>query len=130
MRKFEVISHTADIGITAFGKDLPEVFANAAFGMFSLMNDLDKVKAKETIEVSVSSDDREGLLIAWLNELLSVFGIRKIIPSQFRILKMDDFSLSAKIRGEKYDGKKHVLETEIKAATYHELKIEKKTQNS
>lgn len=127
MRKFKIIEHTADIGIIAFGKDLPQLFSNAAFGMFSLITDLNKITQKDKLEISTLAKDREELMIYWLNDLLWNYSVNKIIPSEFEILKMDDCNLDARVIGEKYDEKKHNIEMEVKAATYHQLKIEKKT---
>ncbi len=44
MKKFDVVEHTADTGIIAYGTDMQEAFANAAYGMFSLMADLRQVR--------------------------------------------------------------------------------------
>lgn len=124
-RKFVVVEHTADIGLTAYGKTLNELFENSAYGMFSQITDIEKVKPKDKVEVQVEGYDKESLLVNWLNELIYFLTTKKMLFSQFKIKKIRDNSLSAEIRGQKIDCKKHLCHLEIKAATYHNLKISK-----
>jgi len=70
---FEILEHTADIGIVARGKNLAEVFAQAAKGMFSLITDLNTVEERVERRVKVEAPDIESLLVAWLNELVYLF---------------------------------------------------------
>jgi SHS2 domain-containing protein len=120
-----VIDHTADVGIVAYGKDLKEAFANAAFGMFSLIADLEKVRGSISREIDVQSTDQEALLVDWLNELLYLFDVEHIIFKRFEITALSQKKLKAKVYGEKIDTSRHQLKTAVKAATYHMLKIEK-----
>src|SRR4030043_362316 len=83
--RYEVIDHTADVGIVAYGKDLKEAFANAAFGMFSLIANLEKVRGSISREIDVQSTDQEALLVDWLNELLYLFDVEHIIFKRFEI---------------------------------------------
>ena len=124
-RRFVIIEHTADIGITVYGKSLEELFENSAYGMFSQMTDIKKVNPEDKVEVQVEGYDKESLLVNWLNELLYLSTTRKILFSEFKLRKIRNNSLSAEIRGEKINPKKHFLHLEIKAATYHNLKITK-----
>ncbi|WP_448593343.1 archease, partial [Thermoflexus hugenholtzii] len=67
---FEEIPHTADWAIRAYGRTLPELFAHAALGMYSLLTDLETVPEAERREALVEAASPEGLLVAWLNELV------------------------------------------------------------
>ncbi len=125
MIRFEVMDHTADVGIVAYGKDLKEAFANAAFGMFSLIANLEKVRGSISREIDVQSTDQEALLVDWLNELLYLFDVEHIIFKRFEITALSQKKLKAKVYGEKIDTSRHQLKTAVKAATYHMLKIEK-----
>ena len=126
MARYEVIDHTADVGIIAYGKDLKEAFANAAYGMFSQIADLKEIKEEVKREVDIQSSDREALLVDWLNELLYIFDVDHIIFSRFDITELSQNSLKASVYGEKIDTSRHQLKTSVKAATYHMLKVEKK----
>lgn len=123
MKQFEVVNHTADIGIRAYGKTPQEVFENAAVGMFSLMADLSTVKESESFDISVEGEDRENLLVEWLNELIYFFETENVLLKKFEITEWSDHHLSAIITGERIDLQRHSLETQIKAATYHTLKV-------
>ncbi len=78
VKRFEVIDHTADIGIAAYGADLKEAFANAAYALFSLMIDLEGVGDASCYDVEVTAEDRAELLVAWLNELIYLLDVENI----------------------------------------------------
>jgi SHS2 domain-containing protein len=123
--RFEVIDHTADVGIIAYGGDLKEAFANSAYGMFSLIADLDGVGEEVSREVDVQATDQEALLVDWLNELLYLFDVEHIIFKRFEVTNLSQNRLKAKVYGDKIDTSRHQLRTAVKAATYHMLKIER-----
>jgi len=123
-KKFELIDHTADIGIVAYGADLKEAFANAAYALFSLMVDLDDVSESLCREARVTADNREDLLVEWLNELIYIFDVDNVLLKRFEITKLTDKSLRANCFGEKIDPRRHRIKMGIKAATYHMLQVE------
>ena len=125
MPGFEVIDHTADVGIAAYGSDLKEAFSSAAYGMFSLIAEMEGVGSDALRRIEIEAPDQEALLVAWLNELLYLFDVDRIIFSDFEIDKLGETSLRATVRGEKVDASRHHLRTGIKAATYHSLEIAK-----
>ena len=125
MKKYEVIDHTADIGLRAYGKDLKKLFANAAAGMFGILADLKNVQARQRQGIEIEAPDIEELFLSWLSELLYQHNSRGIIFKEFSIEKLTERSLLAEARGEKIDLKRHRLKKEIKAVTYHGLKVEK-----
>jgi SHS2 domain-containing protein len=125
VQDFEIIDHTADIGIVAHGESLREVFANAARAMFSLIADLDDVDESISCDVEVSGEDQEVLLVEWLNELIYLFDARNMVFRRFEILDIGRISLKARVYGEKLDLSRHRLKMVIKAATYHILKVER-----
>jgi SHS2 domain-containing protein len=122
---FEIIDHTADIGIIAYGKDEKEVFATAAYAMFSLIAELDGVSDAICRRIEVSADDKEALLVAWLNELLYLFDVEHVIFNGFEVINLEEHRLRANAYGEKADPLRHKLKTQVKAATYHMLQLEK-----
>jgi SHS2 domain-containing protein len=126
MDRFELIEHTADIGINAYGKTLSEAFANAAYGMFSIIAELENVREIETRRVEVSADDLEGLLFEWLNSLLYYFDVEMLLFRRFDVIEFGDNRLAAACCGEKYDPSRHRLKTGVKSATYHTLEVDRK----
>jgi SHS2 domain-containing protein len=126
MNRFELIDHTADVGLNAYGKDLPEAFANAAYGMFSIIADLDNVREVETRRVEVAADDIESLLFEWLNSLLYYFDVEMLLFDRFDIIEFEDTRLVADCRGEVFDSSQQKIKTGVKSATYHTLEVDRK----
>lgn len=136
MRGFEILDITGDAGIRAFGSSLPELFANAALGMYSLMTDIGRVEEKQKLALKVTGHSLEGLLVAWLNDLIFRFDtygfvgdmivINGISPKEETMAGAEKFSLTAHVAGETFDPSRHEGKLLIKAATYHDLKVEKK----
>jgi len=125
MKRYEQFPHTADIGVRVFGHDLKELFANAAFAMFDVIADLEGMKASVTQEFSLKAETPEELLVAWLDELLYNFYTRQIIYSEFEIEELTEKNIRAKASGRPVGANRNRLKTEIKAATYSDLKIKK-----
>jgi SHS2 domain-containing protein len=119
---FEIIDHTADVAIAAYGADMKKAFSNAAFGMFSIITDIDKVIR----DVEVTADEIKVLLVSWLNELLFICEVEKTLFKRFDISELDGTRIVAKCYGETINPKRHRIKTEIKAATYHMTQIEAK----
>ncbi|MEE8360453.1 MAG: archease, partial [Candidatus Omnitrophota bacterium] len=68
MKQYEIVEHTADIGVKAYGKTLQELFANAARGLFDIIADLEGLKISTSIKIKLEAPNIEELLIAWLDE--------------------------------------------------------------
>ena len=114
-KRFEVIEHTADVGIAAYGSDLKEAFANAAYALFSLMVDLKQVGDTLYREVEITAENQEDLLVAWLNELIYLFSVDELTETR----------LKSRCYGQAIDLLRHKIKVGVKAATYHMLKVEK-----
>jgi len=124
MKDFELFEHTADTGVTAYGKDLKQLFSNAARGLFSLITELESIDDSVMINVKVTAADREGLLFEWLNELIYLFDRYNLVLNRFDFIRLSDTELEATVYGEKVNPTKHDIKRGVKAATYHMLKIE------
>ena len=125
---YELVDHTADIGVRVWGPTAKEVFEQAALALFSLVCDPREVDERETVEIRLEAEGMDLLLAAWLNELLYVFEARKLVLSQFDLLELGDHSLRARVAGEPLDLRRHVLCGGVKAATLHELALEKRDE--
>lgn len=125
--KFEFLEHTADSKFRAKGNTLEEAFENAALATFETMIDTEKIDANLTEKINISSQNYEELFYNWLSELIYIFSFKNIVFKDFevRIKENKKKRLRAKAIGEKIDLNKHNFETEVKAITYHQLKIEK-----
>jgi SHS2 domain-containing protein len=124
-KDFEIVNHTADVGIIAYGGDMSQAFANAARALFSLITDLDDVEEVVHRDIELTSTDEESLLVEWLNELIYQFDTEGIIFKRFDITQLNSTRLKARSYGEKVDKSKHKIKIGVKAATYHMLKVDK-----
>ena len=123
MKRFQLIEHTADIGLTAYGSNLAEAFANAAYGLFSIITEPNRVREVESLAVAVNAEDAEGLLFNWLNHLIYVFEVEHLLFKGFDITEFTEHDLKATCQGERYDPSRHQLKLGVKSATYHMLKV-------
>jgi SHS2 domain-containing protein len=124
-KDFEILDHTADAGIIAYGADMKEAFANAARALFSLITELENVDETSQRDIELTAPDQENLLVAWLNELIYLFDTENILFKRFDITRLNGTRLKARSYGEKVDSSKHKLKMGVKAATHHMLKIDK-----
>ncbi|MEJ2738470.1 MAG: archease [Dehalococcoidia bacterium] len=126
VKTFEVLDHTADIGIIAYGNDIRQVFANAAAGMASLIVDLDEIDDHIHRDIELKSYDDENLLVEWLNELLYIFDVEHLLFKRIEVDNLHNSKIEARCYGDKIDFQRHRIKREIKAATYHMLTLGKK----
>ena len=124
-RAFEIVDHTADVGIIAYGADIKELFSNAALALFSLITEPENIEEKLHRDLEIVSEDRDSLLIEWLNELIYLFDAEHILFRRFDIEDLSYNQLKATCYGESFDPLRHKIKTGVKAATYHMLKIDK-----
>ena len=126
MKNYTLIDHTADFGIQIKGKDYKELFTRAAVAMFDVVAQIGhkiKPSEKKEIRVELEAENADDLLLCWLSELISISDAKNLIFKDFKILKLTEKSLSAKASGAQ---RKHfIIEREIKAVTYHQLKIKR-----
>jgi len=125
MKRYEQFPHTADIGVRVFGRDTKELFENAAFAMFDLLADLEGLKGDIVKDFEIKAPNKEELLVDWLDELLFNFYTNDIIFYKFDVHEVSETGLEAKAFGRPIAANRNRLKTEIKAATYSDLKIVK-----
>ena len=122
-RRFEEIEHTADLAIRAYGRDLAELFQNAAHGMFSLLADTEGLTTDQVRTIEAVADDREGLLVGWLGKLLLLYEMELLVFVDFRVEAISEQSLRARVCGTQLEAGDERLTGAIKAATYHGLEV-------
>ena len=120
---YEIFEHTADLGLRVRAEDLPELFAEAARGLFAVIaGDLGGIRPVEELRFAVDGDQPDELLRDWLGELLYTFHTRRVLLSQFEV-SLGPTGLTAVARGEPIDLARHEIDVELKAVTYHGLKV-------
>lgn len=122
MPRYEPLDHTADTGIIAYGADLPELFENAAFGMFDLMFDLSQLRTGRDQQVTVEAGGLEDVLVAWLEELLFRSESEGLVFLAFSVEEVDERGLRGKATAVSSEGVE-LVGPPIKAVTYHGLEV-------
>jgi SHS2 domain-containing protein len=123
---YEIFEHTADLGIRVHASDPNELFVDAARGLFSvLVTNLDAVRAVEEVTFQLDGKNLEELLHDWLAELLYTFYTRRLAMAEFHV-RIGPTGLVASARGEPIDSSRHDLDAEVKAITWHALKVERR----
>ena len=119
----ELFEHTADLGLRATAPDLPSLFAEIGKCLLAAMvEDPATVERRHECTIILNGTDREFLMFDWLRHLLFLFDEGKCLYSEFEIIFEPD-GLSAVAFGEGYDPERHAFAHEVKAITYHELKV-------
>jgi SHS2 domain-containing protein len=122
------LEHTTDAYIEAWGPTLERAFAQAAEGLYETMMNLETIDPITEESVQVDGHDKKELLYNWLEQLLLEFDIKQMVHASYEVNIMSDtpkqFKLRAKLRGERYDRRKHGAKTEVKGVTYHLMEIQ------
>ncbi|MFQ5861845.1 MAG: archease [Candidatus Brocadiales bacterium] len=129
--KYTVIEHTADLAFMAYGKNIEELFENAAYALFDTFTDLSRVEETTERPVHIQlktgnvETDTEQLLVKWLNELLYLNEVENLLFKRFKVEGIGAGELRALAYGEKFRPDHHVILTPLKAVTYHRIEVVK-----
>ncbi|MBI4875784.1 MAG: archease [Acidobacteria bacterium] len=121
---FEILEHTADIGLRARGATLAEAFENAAAALSAIMVELDDVEPRLVYPIAAAGEDHESLLVNWLSEVLYCSDAQRVVLRRFRILHLGPDRVAGQAWGEPRDPVRHRSNVMVKGITYHQLKIE------
>lgn len=128
--KYRLLEHTADLKVEIYGKDLLELFANAAFMLFDVMVDTGQVRERMREEVEIFSTDLNELFLDWLRELLYRFATKGFITKRVEVkVEVQPVHLCGTLYGESYEPKRHGLKIEIKTPTYHQFQLQEEKGN-
>jgi SHS2 domain-containing protein len=120
----ETFEHTADLGLRARAPDIDTLFVEAAEALFAaIIENPDAVQSQQQVEIQLTGADRELLLFDWLNELLFQFDTAHLVFGRFEVHVCGD-QLQSKAWGEPLKCSRHLMNHEVKAITYHGLRVE------
>jgi SHS2 domain-containing protein len=126
----EIFEHTADLGLRIRAASLSALFAEAAEALFGLMvENLDSIHPTESHTIQLTNPQRDLLLFDWLNELIYFYDAKKLVLVKFEVAIEGD-QLRARVSGEPRDETKHQLDHEVKAITYHQLKLDEQSDHT
>jgi SHS2 domain-containing protein len=122
---YETFEHTADLGLRIRAADLDTLFAEAAQALFAaIVEDLGAVEPRQPVHIQLTADSSEYLLFDWLKELLYRFDAEHLVLGRFEV-RVGEHTLTATAWGEPLDPSRHALGHEVKAITYHGLRVER-----
>lgn len=122
MAGWQHFSHTADIGLQGDGASQAEAFEQAALALTAVVSDLATVRPLTAVEIDCPANDRDLLLVDWLNAWIYEMATRKMLFSRFTA-RLDAAGLHGVAWGEPVDSLRHHPAAEIKGATYTELAV-------
>lgn len=105
------------------GRDLPELFGNAALCVFDVMLDRSRIRPDRSTEVVLEAADTAELFMEWLRELLFLFSTRGLAVATAEFTVLEPTRLSAVLSGEPFSLERHGLKVELKAPTYHDYSL-------
>jgi SHS2 domain-containing protein len=123
VKRFEILDHTADIGIIVHGENLKALFENAGEAFFHLITDLKKVKRRVERQVNIEGESLDRLMVDWLSELLYLHDVENFLFKGFKVDSVGEDGLKAIAKGEPFQEGVHVIKTEVKAVTYHQIEV-------
>lgn len=126
----EVFEHTADLGLRIRASTVPALFAEAGQAFFELVveNFVDIHPLSEQL-IRLQQTQLDLLLFDWLTELLYLFETKRFVGCRFDV-KIQEGALEARVQGEPWNEARHHLDHEVKAITYHRLKVERQTDGT
>ena len=126
MKPYEYIEHTADMGLLIRGKNLSDLLKNAAQGLFETIAVVDTVDETDSVEIHLTAESVEDLLVGWLDELIFQHETKEIFFKRADIKDCSETEVSATVYGEPTNFDKHEVYIEIKSVTYHQLQVVRK----
>ncbi|MHB8708019.1 MAG: archease [Desulfuromonadales bacterium] len=124
--RFRLLAHTADIGLEVTAPSVEELFVAAAKGLRGMLFGISPAEEVLRLEVSLEAGNGAELLVAWLNEILCLSEMTRLVPATFEIIELTDNQLTAVVTGEPFDPARHTVERVAKAVTYHQLVMEER----
>lgn len=123
-QRYRIFDHTADLGIEIYGSDEKELFTNAAYALLDTMADMDRIEVYAKRRFAVGGSDWEDLLVNFLREILSLFNGEELLLKEFSISYINSHYVTGEAGGEVFNPEKHQIKMEIKAVTYHQVRVE------
>ncbi|MBN1687307.1 MAG: archease [Spirochaetales bacterium] len=122
--RYEILDHTADIGIVVYAKDVKSLFAAAALAMTDIMVSGDSGSKKKKRRFTIDAEDYPDLMVRWLGEVLYLFAGERLVTTAAIIADMDDTSIKAELVMTDFNPDCQEVLREIKAVTFHGIRVE------
>jgi SHS2 domain-containing protein len=127
---FELLDHPADVGFRAHAATLPQLFAECASALVSIILDPANVEPAQRFRLTAEGSEYESLLVNWLNEVLYYTDARRLALGRFDISLLSDTAVECVAHGEPRDPLTHPARLIVKAVTYHQLRVTQETSGA
>ena len=125
MARFEILEHTADLGIKAEAVDLPGVFEQATLGLLDIIGTwAPRPDPAEEVDLDVDAADLGALLVDWLGEVLYVGDSRDAVVTSLEMTAVTPRRAAGRLGIAPRDERTYEGGTQVKAITYHRLAVE------
>ena len=124
--RYEITSHTADIGLLVRGSTMGELLVNGGHALNSVLFRKPPTARDVHRTIDVESSGGDAMLVDWLNELLYLYEVERIVFSHFQTRNVSDTFARIDCEGTGYDPSQHAAALDIKAATYHMAGVHRK----
>ena len=121
--QYETIDHTADFGVRVSGSNAKDLFHNAAMALMDQLLEADQSMQQQVHQIRIEGDDWPDLMVNWLREILFLWVGEELLVRSVQIETLADNKLSAQVQTEVFSPQHHVIKTEIKAVTYHQIQV-------
>jgi SHS2 domain-containing protein len=124
-KRYRVTARQSELAVKVSGSSQTELFANAAFALFDVMTDIEKIETKERLPLEVEGLNMDDLMVNWTRELLYLFQGGGYLLKEFNIREARETSVKAEVCGEKIDPDRHEIKKEINGVAYHQTRMQK-----
>ena len=118
---FEILEHTADVGVRSWGPSIEETFRQATLGLLDIVGAWKPGRGSPE-DIEVEARDLGGLLVDWLGEVLYLQEVRDVVVSAVTVDEITDGRARGSI--ELVERPVEIEGTAVKAITYHQLSVE------
>jgi SHS2 domain-containing protein len=122
-KKYRLTTRQSELAVRVVGNSQADLFANAAFALFDVLTDVDKIQIQDRLPLEVEGADRDDLLVNWLRELLYLYQGSGYVLKEFTMREVKDTAIKAEVCGEKIDPDRHEIKQEIAAVAYHQSRM-------
>jgi SHS2 domain-containing protein len=123
--RFRLVGHTGDLAVRLWGEDPPDLLRSGGLALFHVLAGDSPVRDRESHTLEVQGTDLEELLVGWMNRLLLQFHLEDILLCRFEPRFTAAGSVRGSVGGERIDPARHYLVREVKAVTYHGVRVER-----
>jgi SHS2 domain-containing protein len=124
-KNYRIIARQSELAVRVVGTSQTNLFVNAAFALFDVITETEKIETKERMQLEVEGSDRDDLLVNWLRELLYLYQGSAYLLREFVVQEMKDTVVKAEVSGEKLDPDRHEIKQEIAAVAYDQSHMQK-----